>query len=1571
MQNNTLGITGAKAGSKKPRTPKISKDTVASVSTVRILYGLSEGEIEGLADGAKSIRLDGTPLVDDAGKPNFDGVTWDFREGTNDQEYIKGFPDVSNETGVGVELRDSNPWVKAFSNTQLSAVRVRLKWNNLSQTNAENGDVTGYRIDYAIDLQTDGGSYTEVLKAKIHDKTSAGYERTHRIDLPRATTGWQIRVRRITPNSDSDLIQDKMYVDAVAEVIDVKLRYPNTALLAVEYDAETFQSIAKIAVRVKGKKIKVPKNYDPATRRYTGLWDGTFKLAYSNNPAWIYYDILTHWRYGLGDRIDPSMVDKWTLYALGQYCDEIVDDGQGGGEPRFTCNVYLQTQADAYQVLRDIGGIFRALSFWNGEKVILDADLPQDPTYTFSRANVIDGVFNYSGTRQRDRHTIARVAWSDPNNDFATTYEFVRDEKAMAKFGVKVLELNAFGCTSQGQAIRAGRWALRSEQLETRLVSFAVGLDGYIPQGGKVINISDEIFAGRANGGRVTAISGNVVTLDREITEGDELLINGADGKTERRIITAINGRDVTVDVAFNHAEPENVYAIESADLQLMKFRVMSIVQNDDLTFNISAIQYEPQKYDAIDFGYAIEPPQISVVDIDQVSAPETVDITSRYRLDQAQTVTTLIINWAQVKTASYYDVEWRKDGGTWQKLPRTSNVSAEVDGVYSGNYQARVRGISAFDIAGPAKTSQEVAIEGKAGAPEPLALIRAKGILFGFELSWGFKASHGDVAFTEIQIGDTPETNVVTLGVFAYPTDSHNITGLQGNITRHFRARVVDKLGFKSPWTAWSSATTSNDPDAVLDLLTGNIDESLLGQEFKKKIDKIGPMEDLLGDDTKGIKYELNEARRKLGEETDRINAIVQDRTQEAEEYSNKFQELAREDGRLAGEIDNRVTVEEYETGVLATKIDGVFAQVNPDMAGDTEKWAGDNTVFAGVWTERTARIEGDMAQAKRVDGVAAELNENKALITEVSEATTKANEVTASKVTALSGQLVGGYEGAELAGVKSGLLYDEMVLRLQEDEALAERISLLSVGVGEAFDPFIIWHFDKDAEGWTGGTFNSGYYNARTTDLQSPPLVINTVDDDGNPATEAIETARYHHIKGRIIKVGSPTWDGSVTWTGGTASIAEPTFAGEPGQDQVGIINLNLNWTGAVSFFNIKLAATADNLNYYKIDWIAVGTPSPAASSAQLARVDKVHATKYSALSQTTQELTAKVDGKPGEQSLAQMRSTLTTAASRAESSANQFTELSTKYSGNLASFYGDVFTGSTSIASKLGVLTEDFNGVFAQVNPKMAGDTDIMAGDDRPDQLVGAWSQRSAVIEGDLRLAHRVDGVQVENDQNKAAILEERKARIDADEALTAIITQAEANYADNTASYKNEVTTYANNVAAYAGQVTQFNATVNGIDQKMTVTQGAVDKMGNQFTVKIDAGNRITGFGLAKNAPGSAQYDFAVRSDKFYIAAPKQYESLNIPDRPMFSVVTTKQTVDGVDIVPGVYIDTAAIKNASITAAHIDKASVTSLSAISANIGHFKSAESGARLEIKDSVLEVYDENNQVRVRLGLW
>ena len=852
---NTV-IKGAKKGSGEARKAVIAPDSAQSKTYIKILYGLSEGEVEGLANGLQSVYLEETPLHNPNGGSNFQDIQFDFRNGTNDQTHIEGFPDISSETAINVELVSGTPWVRAISNTDLDAVRIRFKWGPLRQQNADNGDVKGITIQYAIDLQTDGGAWVEVLSTKISDKTSENYERSHRIDLPKSDSGWTIRVRRLTPNSTSEYISDKMYVDAITEVIDLKLSYPNTAMLGLQYDAETFSNVAKIAVDLKGIKLQVPSNYDPVARTYAGMWGGTFKRAYTNNPAWIYYDICTSKRYALGDRLTSAMLDKWSLYRLAQYCDQLVDDGKGGQEPRFTCNVYLQSTEDAYTILSKLAGVFRAISYWDGNSIVCDADIPQDTYFTYTRANVIDGMFEYTGTRARDRHTVAKVAWDNPANHYKTEYVYVRDEPAIAKLGVRIAEIDAWGCTSEGQAQRAGLWALKSEQLETRTVSFKVGLDGYIPQPGRVIEIADELFAGRANGGRISAVSADrkIITLDRDdvvCRAGDRLVVNGEDGKAQARIVSSKIGRNVTVTVAFDSVAAENVWVVDAQDLKTMKFRVMSITQDDKHQFSITGLQYESAKYDAIDHGAFIDERPISIIN-PTIQAPVTnVLISSENMVQQGLSVETMLITWDQAQGATKYQVEWRKDDGSWIKLPITGNNSVEVQGIYAGNYEARVTAISAFDVASLPTYSMLTTLSGKQGLPPALANLAATGILFGYRLDWNFPATGAlDTAYTEIEIATTANgANAAQLGLFAYPTDTHVIQGMQPNLTRYFRGRLIDRIGNIGPWSSWVSATTSADASAVLDILSGKLTETQLHQDLQTKINKIDSIAGLDGD--------------------------------------------------------------------------------------------------------------------------------------------------------------------------------------------------------------------------------------------------------------------------------------------------------------------------------------------------------------------------------------------------------------------------------------------------------------------------------------------------------------------------------------------------------------------------------------------------------------------------------------------------------------------------------------------------------------------------------------------------
>lgn len=814
-----------------------------------MLFALGEGEFAGGLDGT-NIFADGTPALNADGSENFPGFRWEFRPGTQAQDYIQGIPAVENEITIGTELKNGTPWVRSVSNLQLSAVRLRFGWPML-QKQEDNGDVNGYRIEYAIDVATDGGSYQEMLTAAIDDKTTSLYERSHRINLPKATTGWQLRVRRLTPNANSARIADRMNIEALTEIIDAKLRYPNTALLYVEFDSKQFPNIPKISCAPRGRVIRVPDNYDPETRSYTGVWTGGFKWAYSDNPAWVFYDIILADRFGLGDRIDSTQVSESELYRIAQYCDQPVPDGRGGDgmEPRFTCNVYIQSREDAWTVLSDLAGIFRGMTYWGQNQMVALADMPRDMDFTYTRANVIDGKFTYSSASERTRYSTAMVSWSDPANHYADAIEAVFDSDLVRRYDVNQTELTAIGCTRQSEANRRGRWALLTNSKD-RTVTFSVGLDGMIPMPGHIVGVADQMVAGRVIGGRISAVDGRKLTLDRKpgAKVGDRLIINLPSGKAQARTVQAVNDRMVTVTTAYSEIPvPESAWSIDADDLAVQLYRVVGIADNGDNTFTINATEHDPNKYARIDTGARIDDRPISIIPPGVQSPPANVQISESSAIIQGLAVATLRVSWDKPENAIAYEAEWRRDSGNWITVPRTLTLGFEVAGIYAGRYQARVRAINSSEISSVWANAPEMVLTGKQGEPPALASFTTVGQVFGIVLNWEFPLGAEDTQRTEIWYSQNADgSNKMHLGDYAYPQRSHTMTGLAAGVNFWFQARLVDKLGNTGPWTNWVQGTSSEDASEVLDYLKGKITETELGQELLGPVEDAGKLKDM-----------------------------------------------------------------------------------------------------------------------------------------------------------------------------------------------------------------------------------------------------------------------------------------------------------------------------------------------------------------------------------------------------------------------------------------------------------------------------------------------------------------------------------------------------------------------------------------------------------------------------------------------------------------------------------------------------------------------------------------------------
>ncbi|MFN3356266.1 MAG: host specificity protein J [Pseudomonas sp.] len=839
-----LDIYGAKGGSDKPKTPTEAPDSLRSVAIAKMLIAVGEGEFEGTPT-AKDIYLDNTPLQDPQGNMNFPNVKWEWRTGAVDQSYIQGIPSVENETTISTELRSGTPWVRAISNTQLSAVRVRFAWPALQSVDS-GGNVNGYRIEYKVELATDGGAYQQVLSEAVDGKTTSLYERTRRIDLPKATTGWLMKITRLTVNQNNNKISDTMQIAGFTEVIDAKIRYPNTALLYIEFSAEQFRSIPAVTVETKLKKMQVPSNYDPVSRTYSGVWDGTFKQAWTDNAVWMIYDITTADRFGLGRRIKPWMVDKWELYRISQYCDQLVPDGKGGQEPRFVCNLNLQSKADAWSLLRDISTIYRGMTYWAQGQVFTLADMPRatDFDFAYTRANVIDGKFTYSSASERTRYTRALISYDNPLNNYDTDVTAVTDAKLQRRYGDNPLEISAIGCTRESEAQRRGKWALLTNSKD-RAVNFKVGLDGRIPLPGYVIPIADELLAGRPVGGRISAVNGKVITLDRDTQAkpGDRLILNLPDGKCEGRTVQLVSGRQITVTVAYSVApEPELVWALDADDLAIPLYRVVSVARPEPGVFEISAVQYDPSKFDHIDTGARLEERPISVVPITVVPAPASVTLTSSYAVNQGIAISTMNISWPAVAGAVAYDVEWRKDSGNWIKLQRTGSTSVDITGIYSGAYLARVRSVSAFEISSIWKSSNLTNLEGKVGLPPAVAFLTTTSELFGIGIRWGFPAGAEDTQRTELWYGQANDLSVATkLADLAHPQADYSMQALQAGAQFFFWARLVDRTGNVGPFYPVGNGVmgqASSDAGPILTMLAGKISKTELGEDLLSELD-------------------------------------------------------------------------------------------------------------------------------------------------------------------------------------------------------------------------------------------------------------------------------------------------------------------------------------------------------------------------------------------------------------------------------------------------------------------------------------------------------------------------------------------------------------------------------------------------------------------------------------------------------------------------------------------------------------------------------------------------------------
>ncbi|MCL7672311.1 phage tail protein, partial [Enterobacter cloacae complex sp. OE43NF] len=1032
-------ITGRKGGSSSSRTPTEQPDDLQSVAKAKILVALGEGEFAGQLTG-KDIYLDGTALENADGSQNFSGVAWEFRPGTQAQKYIQGIPGTENEISVGTAVSSTTAWTHTFTNTQLSAVRLRLKWPSLFKQEND-GDLVGYSINYAIDLQTDGGTWQTVLNTSVTGKTTSGYERSHRIDLPQAGSTWTVRLRKLTADANSAKIGDTMTLQSYTEVIDAKLRYPNTALLYIEFDSSQFNgSIPQIACEPRGRVIRVPDTYDPETRTYSGTWTGVFKWAWTDNPAWIFYDLVVSDRFGLGNRLTAANIDKWTLYQVAQYCDQPVPDGKGGSgtEPRYTCNVYVQERNDAYTVLRDFAAIFRGMTYWGGDQIVALADMPRDVDYSYTRANVVNGRFTYSGSTTKTRYTTALVSWSDPGNAYADAMEPVFEQDLVARFGTNQLEMTAIGCTRQSEANRKGRWGILTNNKD-RIVSFDVGLDGKIPQPGYIIAVADELLSGKVMGGRISAVNGRVITLDRDsaAAPGSRLMVNLPSGASQSRTIQSVNGRAVTVTTAYSETPAvESVWIVESEELYAQQYRVISVTDNNDGTYSISGALHDPDKYARIDTGAIIDQRPISVIPPGNQSPPDNIVISSFSVVQQNISVETMRVSWDQAQNAIAYEAQWRRNDGNWVNVPRSSTTSFDVPGIYAGRYLVRVRAINAAEISSGWGYSEEKALTGKVGnPPKPVGFIASENVVFGIELNWGFPANTDDTLKTEIQYSLTgTEDDAMLLADVPYPQRKYQQMGLKAGQIFWYRAQLVDRSGNESGYTEWVRGQASIDVSDITDVILEEIKDS---EVFKDLIESAVDSSEKLAELSDAIKENADGLAAAVGSNKQTAEAIIGNALaiadvvvrQTAQQGANsaKFEQLREV---IATETEARVTD--------VTRLEAKTAQNEAGITDVRQALATETEARASAVSQLTAATQ---AASDKADSAAAVGEQNTASITNLSQVVTDLDSSMASRLEEL---------GAKTDKANGGIQNNAIAL-ITSTLAQVNQRNLLSVQYGD----------------------------------------------------------------------------------------------------------------------------------------------------------------------------------------------------------------------------------------------------------------------------------------------------------------------------------------------------------------------------------------------------------------------------------------------------------------------------------------------------------------------------------------
>ncbi len=941
-------------GSSKGHTPREAKDNLKSTQLLSVIDAISEGPVEGPVDGLKSVLLNSTPVLDSEGNTNIAGVTVVFLAGEQEQTPPEGFESSGSEKVLGTEVKYDTPIIRTITSANIDRLRFTFGVQALVETTSK-GDRNPSEVRLLVQIQRNGGWVTE-KDITIKGKTTSQYLASVVVDnLP--PRPFNIRMRRMTPDSTTDQLQNKTLWSSYTEIIDVKQCYPNTALVGVQVESEQFgsQQVSR-NYHLRGRILQVPSNYNPQTRQYSGIWDGTFKPAYSNNMAWCLWDMLTHPRYGMGKRLGAADVDKWALYVIGQNCDQSVPDGFGGTEPRITCNAYLTTQRKAWDVLSDFCSAMRCMPVWNGQTLTFVQDRPSDKVWTYNRSNVVmpdDGApFRYSFSALKDRHNAVEVNWIDPDNGWETATELVEDTQAIARYGRNVTKMDAFGCTSRGQAHRAGLWLIKTELLETQTVDFSVGAEGLRHVPGDVIEICDDDYAGISTGGRVLAVNSQTrtLTLDREImlsSSGTTLisLVDGSGNPVSVEVQSVTDGVKVKVSRIPDGVAEYSVWGLKLPTLRQRLFRCVSIRENDDGAYAITAVQHVPEKEAIVDNGAHFDGDQSGTVN--GVTPPAVQHLTAEVTADSGEYQ--VLARWDTPKVVKGVSFLLRltvtADDGSERLVStaRTAETTYRFRQLALGRYTLTVRAVNARGQQGdPASVSFRI------NAPAKPATIELTPGYFQITAVPRLAVYDPTVQF-EFWFSEKRITNTAQVEKSARYLGTGSQWTVQGSRIKPgtdfwFYVRSVNLVG-KSAFVE-ASGQPSNDGEGYLEIFRGLIDETLLGQALKERIDASAlrtEVTQLEEDIRQRMDTDIAEVTRKIGKAENSLTQLV---AKKNEDQTLAIAQVSQKVDRVSSEISQTVSQGQSENARQIAQVRQYVDKKGSEITSTTDKKLGDQAV-------------------------------------------------------------------------------------------------------------------------------------------------------------------------------------------------------------------------------------------------------------------------------------------------------------------------------------------------------------------------------------------------------------------------------------------------------------------------------------------------------------------------------------------------------------------------------------------------------------------------------------------------